>query len=389
MKYETIIKSFEVANEFREVARVNQNQPELYLEASDKYSKAGIDYEVFIHGLHIASEKHLHKAFQEYYFFESEECLAAYNYEERKIALALDHNKNALHRIETTVRELILSKNEKELEKHLEIWKYFRENTILFAYNIKARDFWDKGLFVNAIDCYKTVLSGYQKIETKVVELTENRKLPQVFLRIVRGNYYGMKFNIASAHAAIITSDISLYTSFDGVLESLQIMTEAIELSKNAFKENPEWSQYKEGIPIYRENIAILLDNNREYWRQLINGMGNTYINNLMREIDENYYHTCIDKKSNDEEANVMSNNGFFKVLFSGLIIVAVISILYTLIVERVGVLGTVTIISAALILIAIISVIAFRYTNSISEEKYSELIKLIFKGRFNFLKRK
>ncbi len=198
-----------------------------------------------------------------------------------------------------------LSENGKAfLGPQLQSWKVSLAALPSAEYTYRARQAWDQGDTVEAIDWYRHSVADAEK----VLELEKKvpRAVNPVSRRVLRGNMYSMIANASQALAKILLDQAerderSLYDfSRDDGLQLIGHFLDVYQAGTAAKAENPEWEQIGVANLACRGNIEEFLRNTKENWALIyLRYGGNSTLEMLMKKIDPERY--AMAKRGVDE----------------------------------------------------------------------------------------
>ena len=270
---------FDEGRTLKESARKSLSCLEDYLKAADSMERASslsnkIASDATTDSVTVIQAKIL----SFYYSYERHQCLAKYYYEKHENEEARQNHVKSEELIKATTE--LAEKSLPILPGRLKVkfqdlllgWKFNERFTIIEGMAIRARDDWDKGDFISALDLDRRM----SNLLKDLIGYVRSNNLDPVYERIALGNYYGSIANASNALAGSILNKSSRDSSnavgilsFTSAVELLRYTLEAYKWGKSAFQANPEWDQYLSLANLCRGNIQDLLQKNPLVWRDL------------------------------------------------------------------------------------------------------------------------
>ncbi|MCK4663871.1 MAG: hypothetical protein KAT68_13465 [Bacteroidales bacterium] len=378
-------KIFRKAHELKETARKDKSKFEYHKLASEKFFEASEAYDEIIKKGSSKNSNIILKLYSIYYLYEGNKCLCDYYYELRDNEKALIYAEKS-----TKLLENLLSESKKyagtysEIEEQLKVWIVYDIINHCRIHSIQGRKRFDESNFVEALDFYKLAVTKYDKAIDQISKKTFEENLDPVYLRIARGNRFGMNGNIYACYSKIILNHkINMISQND--IDSLKIdffsyLLSAYINGKIAYKENPEWEEYKKIELTYKKNVNTFLKENKKLWLKILNKFENKedYVE-LMKNIDNKLY-----KKLNpldNKPFKIWSVGGFFLLAF-----VIIFSLIYVTI-SKLNFFYAILLITASEIILIIIGGLILKSLGELSEKGFLSLIKIAFENQFKIIK--
>ncbi len=376
---------FRNGNEFKDIARKNDNNLESYKTASEYYAEAAITLTTIIQQSDTSKINNLTKckALKEYYLFESLECSYAYEYKHFRFEDAIKFAKEAKQHIECALK--IIEENLSNLNIETKAflvemqsnWTLSHLTSEIKIIEPSAKKAMMTEDFVTAMDNYRDM----NKLQDAVYNyVTKSSTLSQVYKRIEIGNYHSSKASIANTIAGIYLQNKTVNYQKE-ILEQFLV---ALDNIKKAQDINPEWSKFKEGADITKENIKKILLNNPTDWDKFyFNFEDNQQLKIIMKETDVKKFNELELKRKLDET----ENKGKKLLLFGGFWLSALLIILasiVTLFLLKINWSIIILIVLLVQLLYAMFAATVLRSLGDLSEKGLLEVYKLTLKLNFN-----
>lgn len=122
-------------------------------------------------------------------------------------------------------------------------------------FGLEARQAWETGDTIRAVDCHK---ESVERLSAVLANL--NRDIDPAYKRILKGNFHSARLSYSSAMQRHMVElhrtgvDIRpLATDF------VKLAIESIDFARDAFRDNPEWTGYIQGIENAQHNLVKFL----------------------------------------------------------------------------------------------------------------------------------
>lgn len=268
-----ISQVFHEACKLKDQARISRDHLELYDKAAECFHTAGELSEQLSRSTDIdhatLSQAQL---FALYYFYEEQECRSTASYERHDIAESrASHHKGVslLNRAIEMVDEVVPAVSDQcaiHLKRNQRVWRYYLHVNDIEFLAIQAREAWDRGDLIRALDFYRSLL-------TRSPHLIQDADYPQldpVYKRIAIGNFFGMQVNASQALAQMFLDRASKEVlPPDLGLMFLQELFTAYRVGLVAFRSNPEWDHYRTDSGQVLSIIKEFLLLNRDKWMSI------------------------------------------------------------------------------------------------------------------------
>lgn len=277
-KTEKIRSLIEEAREFKEIARKSTRELEYYQSAAQRFREAAAISEELAQAEVDVDSKIQHEVFSAYYSYEQHYCLGAYFYERRETQTAKTHFGECAEQITKAIRriESLPPTLSPEVDQHLTCllpnYRYRQQATEIELLANDARAAWDQDHLMDALDKYKAMA----KRQKRILKYLDEVNIDPIFERIEKGNYVGMMANASSTLARIMLKEASKNDENERFslpnytfVQLLRYTFEAYQLGLLAFKQNPEWQQFREMAQQCLYNIQEALKLNESAWSQL------------------------------------------------------------------------------------------------------------------------
>ncbi|WP_338839649.1 hypothetical protein [Flavobacterium ginsenosidimutans] len=371
--------------EAKDIARRSDNDLEQYKIASNFYEKAVELIDLILKNTDYSNINFITqtKALREYYLYESNECLYAFDYKRNLFETAIVFATKAKKHIQYALK--IIDENFDQLNEETKSFLLtMKSNWTLSIQTIPIRQLEPIAKramlnkdYITALDSYREMWELQDKAHSYVI----NSQLPEVFKRTERGNYLASKASISMSLAGVYVAKSINNNYQKEILEQFLI---ALDYIKQAQEINPEQDKYKVGKDQTIRNIREILEKNPDNWDAFYyNFEGNTLLNNIMKETNV--------KKFNETELkrklNLNENKGKKLLIFGGfwlsvfIILMSSISILFMLNIPWWSIILIVLLVQFAY---ALISATVLRNLGDLSEKGLLEIYKLTIKYNFN-----
>jgi len=385
---ETANQILSTAFELKETARKSKKDFKLFFEASKKFKEASEAYKDLVKKTTNENDKESMQLYSEYYIHESLSCKSAYFYEKGDIAHALTLLEEADAKLDLLLTDggKIASKDPTIL-KNIKKWEFHKycNKANFFAY--KGRENFRNGRYIEALDNYQQAIDASKECVVVAEKKVMANELEQVYLRISNGNVCGMYFNLTNSFAGILLNHIenTFADSISLKMKLFDYLIDGLDFSHKAFKANPEWKEYVDGIESYNYNINIFLENNKDLWLNIFEKYNHLpEVRSVMKRIDLKKYNEY--QLQDNKPIKIWSIGGFF--IFSlGIIFLLVFIVFYNF-----SLINAFLICVLAEILFLIMGAFILRTSGDLSEGNMMELIKMALKIQFrisNFLSKK
>jgi hypothetical protein len=151
----------------------------------------------------------------------------------------------------------------------LPTWKYAQYTCTFDLLASDARAARDKGRLIEAFDLYKKIKNFYHKI----IDYARSEKLDPVYERTAISNYLGAMTNDTKTFGRVILSkgvikegSSDLLLPKEDAVELIRSALEASQLSRRAFRNNPEREQHLEVARVCIRNIQNFFKDNKSFW---------------------------------------------------------------------------------------------------------------------------
>lgn len=370
--------------EAKDIARKNDNNLEYYKISAVNYEKAAKLIDEILSNVESTKINFITqtKALREYYLYEANECWYAFDYKRNLFDTAKSFAVKSKHHIETALKLIddnYIQLND-ETKNFLDTMKTNWTNSVNAIPIRQLEPVAKKAMldrdYITALDTYRQI----GEIQDKVYEFVINSKLPEVYKRTEKGNYFASKASIAMSLAGvyIAKSSNNNYTKeiLEQFLSALNYITKAQDI-------NPEQDKYKVGKDTTSSNIKLLLTKNLENWNTLYyNFEDNQYLKNIMKETDVEKYNELELNRKLDLEKNkwkkLLIFGGFWLSVF--LILMASVTILFLV---NLSWWVVILIILLVQFVYAIISATVLRNLGDLSEKGLLEIYKFTIKYNF------
>ena len=369
----------------KDIARRSDNDLEQYKIASNSYEMAASLIDEILKEADTSKINFITqtKALREYYLYESNECLYAYDYKNGLFDTAILFANKAKFHIELALQVIddnfhLINEDTKDfLTKMKSNWTLSVQTIPIRQLEPVAKKSMQNKDYVTALDSYREMGA----LQDNVHNYVTNSQLPEIFKRTEKGNYYASKASIAMSLAGVYTAK-SINDNYQK--EILEQFLTALEYIKQAQEINPEQDKYKEGKDTTINNIRLLLEENPDKWDSYYyNFENNDLLNNIMKETNVKKF-TEIELK---RKLNTNENKGKKLLIFGGfwlsvfIILMASITSLFLLDISWWAVILIVLLVQFAY---ALISATVLRNLGDLSEKGLLEIYKLTIKYNFN-----
>lgn len=262
----------------KEAARKSAPQFGIYLSAAEKFHESGVLAAATAQlAAPTSDDRTKREAFSSYALYEEQNCLANYYYEQRDCAVAREYLEKALGLLRTHFARIDdglkhVSSNAREyLARMRGEAKVHERFAVALGEAISAKEAWDGGRFVDALDHYRGIVDLFQQLLTNTAEA-----LSPVDHRIATGNLRGAIMNISNSMVMIHYTLEGVHSlesptllSYDLARDLVRHLLTAYREGMAAFTANPEWEQYREQAINCRRAVEQLVNDNKHGWPQL------------------------------------------------------------------------------------------------------------------------
>jgi len=268
-----ITEAFQEAHRLKEQARVTKDQLELYAQAADWFHVAGELSDQLATSLTEDKETTLQsQLFAFYYYSEEQECRSTLHYERHEISEAqqchlqgVSYLSRAIELVDQAI-PLVSEQCADHLKRNKRVWQYYLHVNELEYLAIQARDAWDHGNLIRALDLYRSILSKCPQLITEA----DDPQLDLTYKRIAIGNYFGTQVNAAQAMAQYLLNRANEEVlPPDLGLMFLPELFSAYQWGLTAFRSNPEWDHYRTDSAHVLAIIKEFLILNRDHWKRI------------------------------------------------------------------------------------------------------------------------
>lgn len=370
----------------KDIARKSDNDLDQFKVASDFYEMAVSLMNKVLVSIDPAKINFITqtKALKEYYLFESNECLCAFEYKNANYNEAIALANKAKSHIELAIK--IIDDNIHLLNADTTTFLLEqKDNWTLCSLTIPIRQIEPIGKSAMKSKDYITALDSYRQmgeLQDKVDQYVSNSRLAPVYKRIEKGNYYASKASIAMSLAGVYLakSKINDYNK-----EILEQFLEALNYIKLAQEINPEQDKYKEGADSTTNNIQTLLLSNKKNWFQYLTAFkNNKNLEYIMQQTDNEFY------KKESAKLELEKDNTKRFLLIGMFWIVLMFCVLYVLMQIATSNISWYRFLGVTFglpIVATIIGAFILRTTDSLKEENFIKLMTLALKINFQGLK--
>ncbi|NVO11838.1 MAG: hypothetical protein HXX16_17905 [Bacteroidales bacterium] len=373
-------KYFNQGLRLKDDARKSNSNIEVFLAAADSCSKAAKIHKDLQEQDLPFEDLFQSKVFYFYYKHEEYDCLYGYEIKknlEKAKQYIVESYSNIVSAVETV--EVNLSKLNGDLKerftKMLVDWKYRQISTSAKAIEPDAKMNSRKKNFIEALDCYKKMVRIYKE----AYDYSLNSNLDEVYIRISEGNYYGLFVNISQMYAGYINQlQINEISQIDLDNDLLKYFIDSYRYSIIAFNSNPEWLEYREGQEIMKNNIKLILKDNKKKWLSFLIGLNNDeLLIKIMKETDIDSFKKIAAKQEieNDKLKKLFFTGGFYI-----LILLIVFGIIFFVFNSSIPILYKLLAVLFMIVLFSIVGAFILRSTDSLSEENFIKLMRLSLK---------
>lgn len=370
----------------KDIARRGDNEQDQFKVASEFFQQAVSHIDKVLETL-VPSKINFNtqtSALREYYLYESNECLYAFEYKHGNFDKAIAFANSAKANIELAIK--IIDDNFNLLNQDTKTFLTEQKNNwTLCLLSIPIKLIEPVGKNAMKSKDYITALDSYRQMGTlqdKVDQYVCNSNLAAVYKRIEKGNYFASKASIAMSLASVY---IEKSKKNDYKKEILEQFLDALHFIKLAQDINPEQDKYKEGADSTIHNIQKVLLNSKDKWFQFLTEFkNNKNLEAIMQQTDNNYY------KRQSAKLELEKDKPKQFILTFGFLFSAFIGLGYFLLQIASSELSWYKFIALMLCLplfFIIIGAFALRTTDSLKEENFMKLMELALKTNLRGLK--
>ncbi len=275
----SVQKSWEAANKFQEAAKLAlsfANDPTIQ-------SQSKIDYQIY--SLYYMSCHHKSLSWASYIKHDTKEADKQIEKQSKYIFLAISTAQKLL--------PTLSSDSQKHFSNMIAQWTIEALAIPVHQNSIRARDTWNNGKVVTALDYYKETT----RLGRIALDALENNNYDLAAIRIMKGNIAGMMANAEQVPARIILENAAKQGTpireipLERIIDLLKSLLNTIHYAEMAQKENPEWPQSQQMADLCRKNIALCLQECNHKWLELyIEFEGNHEIEKTMKSINMKKY---------------------------------------------------------------------------------------------------
>ncbi|MDP2173247.1 MAG: hypothetical protein Q8J62_05690 [Candidatus Cloacimonadaceae bacterium] len=382
---------FQRASDFLDEARISNKKNELYKSAADLFRKAADEQLVLIRLMGETQGRLLPvlEANSHYYKYESSKCMNKYLIYSGDFLGAINEAEKAIEEIGEAC--VIIEKHRQYTSKDVQDyfigvypdWNLSRIESPILLHETKAKQAMVNGNFINALDEYRAI----DTVMEDACDYLTKENIDQRTRRILLGNYYAMKANVANSTVGVMKSNESETV----VLQILGLLLDSLSKLYHAYEANPEWEEYPQWIDITKKNLNLVLNKYSDGWFDFITHYEDDaelfkILKSHMKEINAMKYNDVerLSKaKSMSKEKKTLFYGTFWLMLF-----IIVFSGLY-LLANSVSFAYFVMLIISGPVIAVIVSALILRSVGDLSEENFIQLIKLTIKLNFSFLSKK
>lgn len=385
---ETVNKLFRESLELKSQAIKPKADFKLFQEAAEKLKLASLNLEALLRVESDFEEKIKSEVLVHYYRHEEADCMYAFYRQgndlssaQEKMDLALIEIEKALNIIKENYQKVNDSTKE-VLSGWKKDWFYRKLVTDAKVLEPEAKLHSKNSNYVKALDTYKSILDKYELAKDYCLQNDLSAELK----RISKGNYFGQSVNVSQMYAGlIITQQFDEKLASELIMDLLKHFVCSYEQSKNAFDENPEWIEYREGQKTIRENIERLLASSKDDWdKYLIEMENDPEITKIMKSSDIQAYKKA--KAKTDIESNSLKKL-YFTGIFWLIVLGVVFYIIFSIFDSSIPFIYQPIAAFLVIILFSVFGAFILRSSDGLSEENFLELMKLSLKLGFQGLK--
>lgn len=324
------------------------------------------------------------KALREYYLFELNECLYAFEYKNGHFDEAIILANTAKSHIEYAIKiideniSLLNPEAKAFLTEQKDNWTLCQLTIPIRQIEPIAKKAMESKDYITALDSFRQM----GELQDKVDNYVTNSQLPAVYKRTEKGNYYASKASIAMSIAGVYNVKPK---KDDYRKEMLEQFLEALNFIKLAQNINPEQDKYKEGADSTTGNIQIILRKSKDKWFQYLTEFkNNKNLEAIMQQTDNDFY------KRQNAKLEIEKDKPKRFILTFGFLLSAFIVLGYFLLQVALSEISWYRFIALLLCLplfFIIIGAFALRSTDSLKEENFMKLIELAIKTNLRGLK--
>tara|TARA_R110002072_G_scaffold302996_1_gene490931 strand:+ start:49258 stop:50535 length:1278 start_codon:yes stop_codon:yes gene_type:complete len=388
-----INEAFQEGCRLKDQARKSRIGLEVYEQAAERFHTAGeLSSQLAKNEEQAEPTKLQAELFAEYYLYEEQECLSTCFYERHDIGQAERcHNEGVAH-LKTAIRlaEEAIPKVSEDCGDHLRgnirVWTHYLHVNEIESSAFKAREAWDNGDLIRALDHYRLMLSRLPKL----IEDASDPELDPVYKRIAIGNYFGMQVNASQALAqAYLNRAEGDVLPTDLAMMMLEQLFRAYQIGVVAFQANPEWDHYREDSGHVLKIIKDFLEDNKDKWLSIyVVFEDDAAFLSIMKDVDmERFKEVEAQRHIRESKAVKLWQIGAFFLLAFCVVFGAVFLLLQSFNLWWQVLLGLV----GVEVLLLIIGAFTLRSVGDLSEKGFLDLIGIAFQQQFrvfNLLKK-
>nr|WP_304220046.1 hypothetical protein [Fredinandcohnia onubensis] len=367
----------------------------LYTEASDLKEQGTEDSEKYIQSSEVFGKcsklletlidlplQQTRRGMYFYFLYEEQRVLSIYYYEQKLYRNALVYLFKSKYYIDCAIEcAKSISSDTDRLNNSLEHWQIFRENDKIFELDIKAsKALQNEGGRIKALDFYRLKLELYIDLKNKIKEKTIKGIFDPSIIRIINGNYYA-----TLANEQLFFANYFLNQTFDinTISEVLSHLLGTLNFGKQAFKENPELSQYHILNQNVINNIEGILDKHKNNWKEIyLNIEDKGGIRHFMQKKDHKKF-----KKIEKQLLPIDSKSFKYSKICSVILPIPLIFLITIYFIARdLSILKFIIALTGTEVLTIIVSAIILRIGGDLSEANMVKLITIAFQNQKSIL---
>lgn len=365
-------------------------QHAISLETDSRKSPANIDFaksaaEEFDKVHHLTTElcsattdslkKAERSALATYYKSLHHKNLAWFHYMKRDINQAISNESERQRllaeaiKLGTSLLKLLDDQAKDLLANNLKNWNFEKIGSTAAMEGFKGRARWDKNELVEALDHYGDSITAF----ANALEYIDSEHLGSTYYRITLGNLLTMQTNQQTVLTKISISRIAEH-GIESIISALRSMYEAYLLSIKAQRANPEWDELPAMVTHNRKWTLKFLEANKSIWPQIYAAFMDTpHFHSFMKECDLGRFQEVAFEASGDlSPAKRLWLTGSFWIL---LFVVVAAFLLYST--SAFGIVSTISLVAAAIVLTIVIGALILRSTGELSEASLIDLVRL------------
>lgn len=340
-----------------EFDRVHNLTIELCSETSDSLKKT----ERLALATYYKSLHHKNLAWFHYMKRDADQAISNESERQGQLSEAIQLGISVLDQIDTKGKEL--------LTNNLKCWNFEKIASTAAMEGVKARACWDKSELIEALDHYRNASEAFGQ----AFEYIKSEHLESNYYRITLGNLLTMQVNEQTVLTQISLRRTAEY-GIESIISVLRSIYQAYLLSIDAQRANPEWDELPEMVNHNREGIIKFLETNKSIWPQIHAAFsGIPQFHSLMKECDPARFQEVAFESSGDlSPAERLWLTGSFWIL---LFVVVAAFLLYST--SAFGIVSTISLVAAAIVLTIVIGALILRSTGELSEASLIDLVRL------------